>query len=516
MALETWNGLGAQPSCESVPADRDTPVAGSAAGALLLRSLSRLITPVLLLAVGIFAAALLRLPIESITAHMPLNYNEGWNAFHTQRLMSGGPLYPPVSPGAFLNYPPLSFYVTGVLGKMIGDYVIAGRVLALLSLFAVAANVGLIARVLGVTSQLALLVSLIFLTFAVLFYGDYTATDDPQWFGHALQTSGLLLLIRRSAPGSANILTVRTLLAVALLLAAGGLVKQDLLALPLAVTIWLLIVDRRAFLSWLGIGAAIVVVVLAACILLYGQAFISQVLLAERNFSTLAFLNIVHFYAMRLIAYVAFAAVAVIVRPRDQRLWLLGIYLAFATVVGLATMTAVGVIYSALFDMTIAMMIGASVTTQWMGERLTGPAWRQDAGYAIAALLLVLPLRGGLEKAFDYSHQLSRGLVGAAQWDHAIKLIAAARGPVACESLALCYWAGRTSAIDFFNFGQYVVRHPDFGRPTYAAVADGEFGMIQMEFRGGSVRLPDALNAAIATRYGEAQSNPTVLLTPRP
>jgi hypothetical protein len=40
--------------------------------------------------------------------------------------------------------------------------------------------------------------------------------------------------------------------------------------------------------------------------------------------------------------------------------------------------------------------------------------------------------------------------------------------------------------------------------------------MIQMEFRGGSVRLPDALNAAIATRYGEAQSNPTVLLTPRP
>src|SRR5262249_26223020 len=59
--------------------------------------------------------------------------NEGFNAYHADGGVGGGPLYP--SPGGLIvnNYPPLSFYALGWLGKVFGDPLYAGRVLSLVS-----------------------------------------------------------------------------------------------------------------------------------------------------------------------------------------------------------------------------------------------------------------------------------------------------------------------------------------------------------------------------------------------
>ncbi len=42
----------------------------------------------------------------------------------------------------------------------------------------------------------------------------------------------------------------------ALLMVAGGFVKHNLVALPLAAGLWLLLYDRRAFLAWSAAAAA--------------------------------------------------------------------------------------------------------------------------------------------------------------------------------------------------------------------------------------------------------------------
>ncbi len=80
--------------------------------------------PVLL---ALVALPLLGRDIAAIGAQVPLDPNEGWNAAHALRAMAGQPLYPP--PGALLvnNYPPLSFYVVGALGRISGDTIMAGR-----------------------------------------------------------------------------------------------------------------------------------------------------------------------------------------------------------------------------------------------------------------------------------------------------------------------------------------------------------------------------------------------------
>src|SRR6266508_5884564 len=65
-----------------------------------------------------------------------IDYNEGFNVVHTSRLLSGEPLYLPLSdfPLTPVNYPPLSFVIIGGLSYFTGSVLVTGRVIALLSL----------------------------------------------------------------------------------------------------------------------------------------------------------------------------------------------------------------------------------------------------------------------------------------------------------------------------------------------------------------------------------------------
>src|SRR5579862_1945705 len=137
-------------------------------------------------------------PLAVLTHHVPLDPNEGWNAYFTRIAMSGGPLYPA---GDLVTnvYPPLSFYLVGLAGLVTGDTILAGRIVALLAVLVVAGNLYLWLRAVTAPVQIALLGSACFLVFAVTFGQTYIGLDDPQWLAHAIMTSGLVLIWRREA-----------------------------------------------------------------------------------------------------------------------------------------------------------------------------------------------------------------------------------------------------------------------------------------------------------------------------
>src|SRR5690606_29145217 len=147
-------------------------------------------------------------------------------------------------PAIFINYPPLSFHIVAGIAQVVGDDIIAGRLVALVALAITTLNVGLAARRLGAPFQIGLATALAFFCFIALFFTDYVAVDDPQWLAHAFQSTGLVVLL-----GGRRVW--RTLIAVAALMVAGGLVKHNVLALPIAATLWLALEDRRALLRWL-------------------------------------------------------------------------------------------------------------------------------------------------------------------------------------------------------------------------------------------------------------------------
>jgi hypothetical protein len=478
-------------------------VAGENLGATV-RHLWRILPWVVVVVMAYLAVALTILPAEALFARIPINYNEGWNAFHALRFRNGGPLYPPRSEAIFINYTPLSFYVIAALHPLVGDDIFAGRLVALLAELVVALNLTLISRTLKVSWPLAVITGLAFLAFVATYYPDYVAMNDPQWLGHALQITGLLVLLRR------NHFDWTTLIVVALLFVAGGLVKQNLVALPLAVTIWLIIVDRRTLLRWLTAAIAVAGLALGLCLAAFGQGFIDQVVCSERSYWTIALALVGQNRAIRLAPYVLLATAGTLLQRNDRRVALVGIYLAVSLVTGIAMLAIYGVVYNALFDVTIAMMLG----TAQLFERLTVRMVNRPAIPFAASLLFTLPLALLGRDLFAGQANLKLDLNRQPVWQQTIGRIAAAPGPVACETLALCYWAGRSTEIDFFNFGQYAKLHPAFADDVLGKVQDRGIAMIQEDGPKGSWRLPQSVNDAVAAHYDAIQDVPATLLKP--
>jgi len=131
-----------------------------------------------------------------IGLRLPLDPNEGWNAYHAAAAMGAGPLYP--GPQSFMinNYPPLSFYFVGALGGVFGDNIIAGRIVSLLSLVAVAFRHFFCRLPHGLARAGRHSSRPCSSSAGLLAFTDYVGMDDPQMLAHAIAMAGFLVLLR--------------------------------------------------------------------------------------------------------------------------------------------------------------------------------------------------------------------------------------------------------------------------------------------------------------------------------
>ena len=452
------------------------------------------------------ACALLWWPLNALFAHVPLSYNEGWNAVHTLRLRTEGILYPPVSPAIFINYPPLSFYLVAGLANVVGDDIFAGRIVALAALAVTTLNVGLAARRLDAPIPVALAAALAFLCFVATFFTDYVAVDDPQWLAHAFQSTGLVVLL-----GSRR--NWRDLILVAVLMVAGGLVKHNVLSLPIAIMLWLALEDRRALFRWSTAGVLIGASTLFICVGLFGPAFVTQVIGNGRTFTLDVLVRVATDWGPQLAPFVIAAAIGAWLTRRSPTGRFVAIYLVVALLVGAVLMVGSGVIYNTLFDLGIAMMLGCVLLVRHI---VAGAGTDNSRAVAVALGTILLAARFLMlnASALAVYQPLALDLDRQSEWESAIERIRAEPRPVACETLSLCYWAGRQSVIEFFNFGQRAMLDPGYDATFARQVESRELGLIQRDVTGGAKRLPPDLEALIAANYRVVASDPTVLLAP--
>ena len=142
-------------------------------------------------------------PVWSILAHLPFNYNEGWNAYSADAAIIGGALDPPRDALISNNCPPLSFFVVGGRGQPVGDNIIAGRFISLISLYVVAGNVVLVLSARGAARTHSIFGAILFLCCIGGLPGGLVAVDEPQWLGHALNTTGLCYFCARATKSQA-------------------------------------------------------------------------------------------------------------------------------------------------------------------------------------------------------------------------------------------------------------------------------------------------------------------------
>lgn len=379
-------------------------------------------------------------PLLELPERIGRNNNEGWNAHHATRALEGDDLYPPSDALITNNYPPLSFYVVGGLGRGLDDNVRAGRILALVSLLTVAAMTGTIARFLSGSGLVGATATLLCLATIGGHFQNYVALDDPQMFGHALQYLGLGALLRGRGDR-------RGIVACAVLVVLGGLVKHILVAIPLGVTLWLWMERRKEFRLWAV--SCLVLGSIAGGILyaVYGSSVFESVLGNERTYGIHLLTQALERWILPLAPLLVGAAGVLAVR-RGPRIRLVAIIGAFSLCLGMLSSLAEGVNYNAIFDALFVAVILAPVVAHRLSEEGCRLAWLWP-WVMVLPVLLVLPARA-LESVESQRSRPERSAIANEDLDW----IEARPGRVLCEDSALSYWTERSFELDFFNFRQ--------------------------------------------------------------
>jgi hypothetical protein len=304
---------------------------------------------------------------------------------------------------------------------------------------------------------------------------------------------------------------------VAALLLAGGLVKHNLLPIPLAITLWLAFHDRAALRRWLAISAA----GLAACVLAFAGAFGVDALLgvvaAPRDVRLVYVWIKLGLWLPPLLPYLAATVLLCIVDRREPTTRLLGLQAALAALLAAISLAGAGVSYNALFDLVIAATIASAVALARAAERAAARGFDARAARALGMALLALPVLVPASGEIARARKASSMLPVQVALDAAdIAFVAERDGVVLCETPALCYWAGKTFELDLFNAHQRIAHGALDARDLERRFEGREFALVQLALRDPAQPM-HWLEAMARRHYDEARRSPRQLfLVPRP
>jgi hypothetical protein len=297
--------------------------------------------------------------------------------------------------------------------------------------------------------------------------------------------------------------------------------KQTLVALPLAITAHLFIYQRRQMYLWLLYSAVALGLCLVGFVLLYGRDFLAGVLWLQQD-TEFSFGRIVANLGVLLkpltpllVGLLAF----IVLEPRGPVKSVLLLYAGSAAVVGFFLTGGAGVDWNHVYDFIIALVITTALAVYRLGERCAGtePS-RMVAALAAAAVsaTVFVALPAKLAEASSLARELDRrqALVGKD-----IAYLAAQHGPVLCETMALCYWAGKPHEVDIMILRKKLISGA-MREDEFRALIDSGYLKVLQFHSGGSTgrskRLPVAANDYVLQVY---ESHPNAMggsfLTPR-
>ncbi len=390
-------------------------------------------------------------PVYRAFLNVEIQPNEGWNAYFADAAMGKMPLYPSADKLITNNYPPLSFYVVGLFGRIIGDPVLAGRLLSLLAVIAIATAIALSVRRLGGSGAAAIISAAFFVATMSRFFTAYVGMNEPQLFSHAVMTFAFLGFLIAKSNDRGYVWPV-------LVMAGAGFIKHNIIAMPLTAFLWLALHHRREAVKCFCVAAIAIITGTAICYALFGQDFFLNIL-SPRHCSLKSALDAfgkLEWLCVGLVIclYNAWA------RWRDPNVQLCSYLIAIALGSYFLQKSGAGVDINAQFDLVIAVAIGLGLAfTQvslWPDARLLQP------GKAQAILLLVVCVRLLASKqlqpvrlVFDRSFRNEITKRERAMAD-SVQRVQGVPGDVLC-SVLVSYRAGKPFAVDRFNVQQRIL-----------------------------------------------------------
>jgi hypothetical protein len=434
---------------------------------------------------GISTTIVLAMLLYRSSLRVPLNYNEGWNAYWAQRAAMGQAIYPPPGAMVFNNYPPLSFLLIGGLSRLGIDVWILGRIVAWLSFAGCAALIHTVLRARGTGRAGAALGALMFCALMALNYGTYLGMYDPQLTAHCGMLAGLYVLVRAGRP------TRRSVMLAAVVIVASGFLKHNLIALPLSITAWLALYRRDLLACWVVAAATSLAIGFLLCLAAFGTDFLAGLETPRASDGYDIYLKLMRWLPPLVLPMLV--TLSPLVRPKREPIGvLLALFALIAFLAGCLELAGYGVVYNALFELVIAASLGVGYR---LGRGTLG-SWVMLATAASVAWSGGLAATAWIAYRHDWMTARQQRVADA---QRSAEIIAAQPGPALCEDLLLCYWAGKPFSVDIFNYLQAVRSGRRDGRELQSQIEQGRFGAIQLNPIDN--RTPASLQAAIHQHY---------------
>src|SRR5215831_16414173 len=382
--------------------------------------------------------------------NIEIGNNEAWNAYFADAAMGKMPLYPSTAQLITNNYPPLSFYIMGLAGRLIGDPVLAGRLLSLISVIAIATAIALSVRRLGGTQAAAVISAAFYVAMMSRFFRSYVGLNEPQLFSHAIMAFGFLAFLDARSRDRGYVLPV-------LVMALAGFVKHNIIAMPLTAFVWLGMNRRREALKCLSAAIVVIVTGIAICYVSFGRDFFLNIL-APRHYSLKKAIRSYKDLQWVLVGLVACVCNGY-ARWRDQSVRLCSLLIAIALAAFFLQRTGEGVWTSAQFDLVIAVAIGLGLAYTriplWPLARRFPPAVAQAILLLVVCVRLLVPKElEPIRMLVDRRFKKEIAIREQAMAD-SVERVRSTPGDVLCPML-ISYRAGKPFVVDSFNAEQRI------------------------------------------------------------
>jgi hypothetical protein len=441
------------------------------------------------------------LPIIRLPFKMEIDLDEGWNAFFSQKAIAGQPLYLHPTPWISVNYLPFSFYVVGALGRLLGDTLLAGRLVSVLSLLMLALGISLIVAKLSRNSYASIFAGFICLGSFAAFGTYYVGKNDPEMLGHLWSFAALSLYVLDEA----ILHKPKKLFFVALLCLVGAYVKPSIVAIPLAISLNILMRSRRKFLLWLALGSLAVVGLVLPSLLIWGKGVFVQVLGFPRTYSLAKLAADALLFA--LINAIPLLALYPWLRRRAKAnpVRVASLYLGMALIVGLSFSGGHGTDVNMFFDFLIALSLLVGL---FLSEVNEGNAARVYRHRAVTAVIPFAVMAGFLFLSIMKIPQTDdQSEIRFGVWRPSIlqilkrsqrvtmedaSFVQQAKGPVICEGIILCFFSHKEFIFDPFFVREAIEKRKINESDLLNKIDAGYFDLIQLEGEIG--RVPQTLS----------------------
>lgn len=456
-------------------------------------------------------------PASKLSAHYSFGSNEGFNTTFAAQAAAGLKIYgnPPLY--TYANYPPVSFHLIAWLSAITHDINLTGRWISFFAYLAIGGLIALIVQRLCRSWRHAAYSGLCWLIWIPAFDVGRVGLNDPHLLGVAFSLAGLYCFLRD--PESTRWLCIS-----AAVFAVSLFTKQSLVAFPAAVAIQLALASRRRFAIWLGAAAAACVVLLILTLAVDGKYFFDHLMLPRAYYISDIWSSLgsyLYFVQVPFVVAIVWACRVTSIGSTGFLLWGLPI----ALVVGAFYCGGAGAGVNHLFDAMILTAIIVGLALPGVGHSIEGSRFPRAALTFVLIVPCFLTSLVVLARRLpaDFGHKPDELAQAEREFTGVSDFLRSRPGPALCESLLLCYAAGKPGTYDPFAADQLMRTGKIPQEQIVQLIAGRHFAAIQIDWNANEpmqpaprTRFPGPVMRALFGSYQLAlRSGKYAVFTPR-